>query len=97
MKTLSIAPVVPAFKLKWRITTIPFISVRKVLTRTIAIPSITKQNRRKVSPPSSSPLNYFLLALTFLYLAILVAGGWVMVQIFWQWTTDSSSKWFPIS
>ncbi|SHG70682.1 hypothetical protein SAMN04488109_1492 [Chryseolinea serpens] len=97
MKTLSIAPVVPAFSLKWRIPIMPFISIRKVPTHSVTIPFASRQDRRKVSRPSSKPLNYFLLALTFLYLVILLAGCWAMVQVFWRWTTESSLAGFPIS
>jgi len=97
MKILSVPPVVPAFQLKFRITVIPFIAVRKVLARAVAVPCLIQQDKRKVSKPSSKPLNYFLLALTFLYLAILVTGCRVMFHIFWQWSTDSSLKWFPAS
>jgi hypothetical protein len=97
MKTLSIAPVVPAFRPKWRITIMPFISIRKVPAHPVAVAPLSEQDRRKVSRPSSNPLNYFLLALTFFYLVILVAGCWAMVQVFWRWTTESSLAGFPVS
>lgn len=96
MKTLSIAPVVPAFRLKGRIRIMPIISVRKVLTRTVDVPMVTRQDRCSVLPTSNS-LNYFMLTMTFLYIAILVTGCWAMVHIFLQWTTGSGLKGFPIS
>jgi len=94
MKILSIAPVVPAAKLKWRIVTRPFISVRKTSTPTVTARPSTKPDRRIARP--SPGVDYYLLALTSLYLIILIVGCWVVSQIFWQWTTDSSFKWFQL-
>jgi hypothetical protein len=94
MKILSIAPVVPAFKGKGRTMMTPSISSRKVSPSQVSASPSTKQDRRIRRP--SPGLDYYLLALTGLYLIILTVGCWVVMQIFWQWTTDGTLKWFQL-
>ncbi len=96
MKTLSIAPVAPPFRLKGRIKIVPIISVRKVLIRTVEFPVVTRQDKCNALPSSNS-INYFMLGMTFLYVAILVAGCWAVIHTFWLWTTGSGLMGFPIS
>ena len=94
MKTLSIPSVVPASKSKWRIVMTPLISIRKRLRpATTAIPGNNQDSG--IARPSPS-VDYYLLALTGLYLIILIVGCWVVVQTFWQWTTDNNFKWFQL-
>lgn len=65
--------------------------------KTLSIAPVVPPLRWRNTLPSSKLLNYFVLALTFLYLTLLVAGCWAVVHVFWQWTTDTCLKGFPMA